>query len=184
MDKMTQIKIDKILGSRRISNYFWATTIFLGGLSFFLVGLSSYFKEELLPFTRSTDLLFLPQGIIMTFYGTTAILISLFLWLTIIWNVGSGYNEFNRDLGIITIFRLGFPGKNRFLQLTYQINEIYSIKVNIQEGLTPKREIYLKTNDKREIPLTQVGQPMLLSEIEEQAASLAKFLGVVLEGIN
>nr|YP_010196955.1 photosystem I assembly protein ycf4 [Crassiphycus corneus]UAD84759.1 photosystem I assembly protein ycf4 [Crassiphycus corneus] len=181
---MSQIKIDKILGSRRISNYCWATIIFIGGLSFFLVGLSSYFKIELLPFTKSTDLLFLPQGIIMTFYGTTAILISLFLWLTIIWNVGSGYNEFNRDRGLITIFRLGFPGKNRVLQLEYQINEIYSIKVSIQEGLTPKREIYLKTKDNREIPLTQVGQPMLLSEIEERAASLAKFLGVVLEGIN
>nr|YP_009732151.1 photosystem I assembly protein ycf4 [Gracilaria spinulosa]QHS70732.1 photosystem I assembly protein ycf4 [Gracilaria spinulosa] len=181
---MHQIKIDKILGSRRISNYCWATIIFLGGLSFFLAGLSSYLKVELLPFTKSTNLLFVPQGIIMIFYGTTAILISLFLWLTIIWNVGSGYNEFNRDLGLITIFRLGFPGKNRILQLQYQINEIYSIKVSIQEGLTPKREIYLKTKDKREIPLTQVGQSILLSEIEEQAASLAKFLGVVLEGIN
>nr|UAD84148.1 photosystem I assembly protein ycf4 [Gracilaria changii] len=181
---MAQIKTEKILGSRRMSNYCWATIIFIGGLSFFLVGLSSYLKVELLPFTKSIDLLFLPQGIIMTFYGTTAIIISLFLWLTIIWNVGSGYNEFNRDRGLITIFRLGFPGKNRVLQLEYKINEIYSIKVRIQEGLTPKREIYLKTKDKREIPLTQVGQPMLLSQIEEEASSLAKFLGVILEGIN
>nr|YP_009511028.1 photosystem I assembly protein ycf4 [Hydropuntia rangiferina]AXI96701.1 photosystem I assembly protein ycf4 [Hydropuntia rangiferina]UAD87384.1 photosystem I assembly protein ycf4 [Hydropuntia rangiferina] len=181
---MSQIKTDKILGSRRISNYFWATIIFLGGLSFFLVGLSSYFKIEFLPFTRSTDLLFLPQGIIMTFYGTTAILISIFLWLTIIWNVGSGYNEFNRDIGLITIFRLGFPGKNRILKLNYKINEIYSIKVNIQDGLTPKREIYLKTKDQREIPLTRVGQPMLLSELEERAATLAKFLGVIVEGVS
>nr|YP_009346879.1 hypothetical protein [Gracilaria firma]APR74414.1 hypothetical protein [Gracilaria firma] len=181
---MAQIKTEKILGSRRISNYCWATIIFIGGLSFFLVGLSSYLKVELLPFTKSMDLLFLPQGIIMTFYGTTAIIISLFLWLTIIWNVGSGYNEFNRDRGLITIFRLGFPGKNRVLQLEYKINDIYSIKVRIEEGLTPKREIYLKTKDKREIPLTQVGQPMLLSQIEEEASSLAKFLGVILEGLN
>nr|YP_009731950.1 photosystem I assembly protein Ycf4 [Gracilaria edulis]QHS70532.1 photosystem I assembly protein Ycf4 [Gracilaria edulis]UAD85572.1 photosystem I assembly protein ycf4 [Gracilaria edulis] len=181
---MPQTKTDKILGSRRFSNYFWATIIFLGGLSFFLVGLSSYFKIELLPFTNSTHLLFLPQGIIMTFYGTTAILISVFLWLTIIWNVGSGYNEFNRDIGLITIFRLGFPGKNRVLKLNYKINEIYSIKVNIQDGLTPRREIYLKTKDQREIPLTRVGQPMLLSELEDQAATLAKFLGVIVEGIS
>nr|YP_010198967.1 photosystem I assembly protein ycf4 [Hydropuntia urvillei]UAD88416.1 photosystem I assembly protein ycf4 [Hydropuntia urvillei] len=181
---MSQIKIDKILGSRRTSNYFWATIIFLGGWSFLLVGLSSYLKIQLLPLTKSINLLFLPQGIIMTFYGTTAILISIFLWLTIIWNVGSGYNEFNRDIGLITIFRLGFPGKNRLLELKYKINEIYSIKVSIQDGLTPKREIYLKTKDKREIPLTRVGQPMLLSELEEEAASLAKFLGVMVEGIN
>nr|QCI07385.1 photosystem I assembly protein Ycf4 [Leiomenia cribrosa] len=181
---MNNIRIEKILGSRRFSNYWWATSILLGGLGFFLVGLSSYFKRELLPFTKSSELLFLPQGIIMTFYGTIAILISLFLWSTIIWNIGGGYNEFNHENGKITIFRLGFPGKNRILELTYSIKEIQSIKVNIQEGLNPKREIYLKTKDKREIPLTRVGQPMLLSDIEEQASSLAQFLGVVIEGVE
>nr|YP_010986209.1 photosystem I assembly protein Ycf4 [Polyopes affinis]WOL37127.1 photosystem I assembly protein Ycf4 [Polyopes affinis] len=180
----TNIRIDKILGSRRLSNYWWATTISIGGLGFFLVGLSSYFKIELLPFAKPYELLFIPQGIIMTFYGTIAILVSIFLWLTIIWNVGGGYNEFNNDKGIITIFRLGFPGRNRILKLNYHIGDIQSIKVNIQEGLNPKREIYLKIKDKREIPLTRVGQPLLLSEIEEQATSLAQFLGVVLEGIE
>nr|YP_009296210.1 photosystem I assembly protein Ycf4 [Sebdenia flabellata]AOM65145.1 photosystem I assembly protein Ycf4 [Sebdenia flabellata] len=181
---MSNIRIDKILGSRRISNYWWATIIFFGGLSFFLVGLSSYSEMELLPFTKSSELLFLPQGIIMTFYGTVAICISIFLWLTIIWDVGAGYNEFNNDKGIITIFRLGFPGKNRILKLNYNISDIKSIKVVIQEGVTAKREIYLKTKDQREIPLTRVGQPLLLSEIENQATSLAQFLGVILEGIE
>lgn len=181
---MTHIRTEEILGSRRFSNYWWATSILFGGLGFFLVGLSSYFKIELLPFTKSSELLFLPQGIIMIFYGTIAILISLFLWLTIIWNIGGGYNEFNNENGKITIFRLGFPGKNRILELTYSIKEVQSIKVYIQEGLNPKREIYLKTKDKREIPLTKIGPPMLLSELEEQATSLAQFLGVVLEGIE
>nr|YP_009546318.1 photosystem I assembly protein Ycf4 [Gelidium gabrielsonii]AYO27666.1 photosystem I assembly protein Ycf4 [Gelidium gabrielsonii] len=181
---MSNIKIDKILGSRRISNYWWATIILLGGLGFFLAGLSSYLKIELLPFTTSMNLLFIPQGIIMTFYGTIAILISVFLWFTIVWNVGSGYNEFNNEKGLITIFRLGFPGKNRVLKLQYNIQEIQSVRVIIQDGLTPRREIYLKTKDQREIPLTRVGQPLLLSEIEDQATSLAKFLGVVLEGID
>nr|YP_009565033.1 photosystem I assembly protein Ycf4 [Gelidium galapagense]QBA96384.1 photosystem I assembly protein Ycf4 [Gelidium galapagense] len=181
---MSNIKTDKILGSRRISNYWWATVILLGGLGFFLAGLSSYLKIELLPFTTSMNLLFIPQGIIMTFYGTIAILISLFLWFTIVWNVGSGYNEFNNEKGLITIFRLGFPGRNRVLRLHYNIEEIQSVRVIIQDGLTPRREIYLKTKDQREIPLTRVGQPLLLSEIEDQATSLAKFLGVVLEGID
>nr|YP_009546541.1 photosystem I assembly protein Ycf4 [Gelidium kathyanniae]AYO27889.1 photosystem I assembly protein Ycf4 [Gelidium kathyanniae] len=181
---MSNIKTDKILGSRRISNYWWATVILLGGLGFFLAGLSSYLKIELLPFTTSMNLLFIPQGIIMTFYGTIAILISIFLWFTIVWNVGSGYNEFNNEKGLITIFRLGFPGRNRVLKLQYNIQEIQSVRVIIQDGLTPRREIYLKTKDQREIPLTRVGQPLLLSEIEDQATSLAKFLGVVLEGID
>ena len=184
LNNQTNIRIDQVLGSRRLSNYWWATIILLGGLGFFLVGLSSYFQIELLPWTNTSQLVFIPQGIVMTFYGTVAILLSIFLWLTIIWNVGGGYNEFNNDSNTITIFRLGFPGKNRILKLKYNTSEVYSIKVSIQEGLTPKREIYLKTKDKREIPLTRVGQPLLLSDIEEQATSLAQFLGVILEGLE
>nr|YP_010903254.1 photosystem I assembly protein ycf4 [Hypnea cornuta]WCH55707.1 photosystem I assembly protein ycf4 [Hypnea cornuta] len=181
---MFNVKTDKIVGSRRFSNYWWAICILLGGSSFFLVGLSSYLNIELLPFTRSSEILFIPQGIIMIFYGTIAILISLFLWLSIFWNIGSGYNEFNNDQGKIIIFRLGFPGKNRILKLEYDIKDIEAIKVNIREGISPKREIYLKTKDNREIPLTSVGQPLLLSEIEEKATFLAKFLNVILEGMD
>nr|YP_010485059.1 photosystem I assembly protein Ycf4 [Hypnea cervicornis]UVW80753.1 photosystem I assembly protein Ycf4 [Hypnea cervicornis] len=181
---MLNIKTDKIIGSRRFSNYWWAICIFLGGSGFFLVGLSSYLHIELLPFTKSSEILFIPQGIIMIFYGTIAILISLFLWLSIFWNIGSGYNEFNHEQGKITIFRWGFPGKNRILKLQYDIQDIQAIKVNIKEGISPKREIYLKMKDHREIPLTPVGQPLLLSEIEEQATFLAKFLDVILEGMD
>ena len=100
------------------------------------------------------------------------------------WNVGSGYNEFNNKIGLITIFRLGFPGKNRSLRLTYHIRDVKAIKIDIRDGLTPKREIYLKTKDNRQIPLTRIGQPLLLSDIENQATELAQFLGVVLEGLE
>ena len=181
---MPNVKIERIVGSRRLSNYWWATSILLGGIGFLMVGLSSYLKVELLPFTKISDLLFFPQGIVMTFYGIIAILVSSFLWSTIILNIGGGYNEFNNDKGIITIFRFGFPGKNRKLELQYSISDIQSIKVNMQDGLTPKREIYLKTKDKREIPLTRVGQPLQISYIEEKATSLANFLGVTLEGLE
>lgn len=175
---------EEILGSRRISNYWWATIVLLGGLAFVFAGISSYFKSNILPFSSLSDISFVPQGAVMIFYGTLAICLSIFLWLTIIWNVGGGYNDFNKDIGIITIFRLGFPGKNRSLLLTYRTQDIQSIKVEIKEGISPKREIYLKTKDNREIPLTRVGQPLLLSEIESQATNLAKFLGVILEGLE
>lgn len=181
---MSNIKVEKILGSRRLSNYWWATIIFCGGLSFFLVGLSAYLHKQLIPSIKYTTLVFLPQGAIMTFYGTVGILISIFLWYTIILNIGSGYNEFNNDKGIITIFRLGFPGNNRILKLKYNTNEIYSIKVVIEEGLSVKREIYLKMKDKREIPLTKVGQPLSLSKLEDQAVNIAKFLDLKVEGIS
>nr|QCI05470.1 photosystem I assembly protein Ycf4 [Crouania attenuata] len=181
---MSNIKTDNIVGSRRFSNYWWATIIFLGGLGFFTVGISSYLQTILVIPFEYENLMFIPQGVIMTFYGTTGILVSLFLWLTIIWNVGSGYNEFNKRTKTITIYRQGFPGKNRILKLKYDIKQIQSIKIDIKEGLNPKREIYLKTKDQREIPLTNIDQPLLLSELEQKAGQIAKFLDVSLEGLD
>nr|YP_009395770.1 photosystem I assembly protein [Herposiphonia versicolor]ARW64750.1 photosystem I assembly protein [Herposiphonia versicolor] len=182
---MKEIKIDKILGSRRLSNYCWSAIILIGGFNFFLVGISSYFKLQFnIKFIAyNENIIFIPQGVIMMFYGMTGILISLFLWYTIIMDVGAGYNEFNNETGIITIFRLGFPGKNRLLKLHYKIKDIFAIKINIQDGLSPKREIYLITKDKRQIPLTTVGKPLSLQEIEKQAKEIALFLNIKLEGI-
>nr|YP_010619449.1 photosystem I assembly protein Ycf4 [Xiphosiphonia pinnulata]WAX03462.1 photosystem I assembly protein Ycf4 [Xiphosiphonia pinnulata] len=181
---MNKIKKDKILGSRRFSNYWWAAAIFIGGFSFFLIGIESYldlyFNNSY--FLHHQNIFFLPQGAVMTFYGMTGVLTGLFLWYTIVFDVGSGYNEFNQYTGIITIFRLGFPGKNRVLKLQYKISEVSSIKINIQEGLSPKREIYLKTKDRREIPLTKVGEPVSIDEIECQAKEIALFLKIKLEG--
>lgn len=181
---MTKIKKDVILGSRRWSNYFWAIVTFCGGLSFFLIGFLSYIQLKLNYVRFASNIIFIPQGATMVFYGMLAISLSIFLWLTIIWDIGSGYNEFNNNNGIITIFRQGFPGKNRFLTINYRIQDIQSIKVEINDGLAAKREIYLKTKDNKEIPLTHVSQPLLLSEIEQKASELAKFLGVFLEGID
>nr|ARW63706.1 photosystem I assembly protein [Chondria sp. (in: red algae)] len=183
---MNKVKKDKILGSRRFSNYWWATIIFLGSCSFFLVGILSYLNisVESLLIQTNNNFLFIPQGAVMTFYGITGILISLFLWYTILLDIGSGYNEFNHNTGLVTIFRLGFPGKNRILKLQYKIQEIYAVKINIQEGLSPKREIYLKIKDSREIPLTKVGEPIALSEIEKQAREISDFLQVNLEGVD
>ena len=64
-----QIRQEKILGSRRFSNYFWATLLLIGGLMFLLAGISSYLKINLLPFANTTELVFIPQGIVMMFYG-------------------------------------------------------------------------------------------------------------------
>nr|YP_009391625.1 photosystem I assembly protein [Laurenciella marilzae]ARW59769.1 photosystem I assembly protein [Laurenciella marilzae] len=181
---MQKIKVDKILGSRRFSNYWWATIILLGSMSFFLIGICSYLHIAINSLNISENFLFIPQGAVMTFYGMTGILISLFIWYTILLDVGSGYNEFNNDTGMVTIFRLGFPGKNRVLKLQYKIKQISSIKISIQEGVSPKREIYLRTKDNREIPLTKIGSPINLVDIEKQAREISSFLDVNLEGLN
>ena len=52
-----------IVGSRRISNVSWAIIVSLGGLGFFLTGLSSYFNVNLLIFSDSSNITLSPQGI-------------------------------------------------------------------------------------------------------------------------
>jgi len=173
----------EIIGSRRLSNYFWATVVSMGGIGFLLSGISSYLKVNLLLVADPTQLNFLPQGIAMGFYGLIGTVYGIFLWLTIIWDIGGGYNEFNQHKGQIMIFRWGFPGKNRKVEFSCATKNVQSIKVDIKEGINPRRAIYLRLKDNRQIPLTRVGQPLALSELENEAAQLAKFLQVPLEGL-
>ena len=168
-------------GSRRLSNFFWAITVSLGGFGFFLTGLSSFFKVNLLLLSDSSGIAFIPQGIVLLFYGTVGSILGLFLLLTIVWNVGSGYNEYNKELQAITLYRKSFPGKNRELSFNFSFNDIKSIKMRIKEGINPKRQLLLCLVDSREIPLTGIEQPMSLSVIEEEAITIAKFLNVSLE---
>ena len=173
----------EIIGSRRLSNYFWAIIVTMGGMGFLLSGISSYLKVNLLIVADPTQLNFLPQGIAMGFYGLLGTMYGIFLWLTVIWDIGSGYNDFNQENGQIMIFRRGFPGKNRKVEFNCTTENVQSVKVDIKEGLNPRRAIYLRLKDTRQITLTRVGQPLALSELENEAAQLAKFLQVPLEGL-
>ena len=168
-------------GSRRLSNVFWAMSVSLGGFGFFLTGLSSFLRVNLLFFSDSSEISFIPQGIVLLFYGTVGSLLGIFIALTIYWNVGSGYNEYNRDLQKVKLYPKGFPGKNRDLTFIFSFEEIKSIKMRIKEGLNPKRQLLLCLTDSREIPLTGIEQPMALNKIEEEAIKLAKYLNVFLE---
>lgn len=167
-----------ITGSRRFSNYWWASVIFLGSVGFLLTGLSSYWNFNLLPFIHAENIIFFPQGLVMCFYGVLGFIFSIYLGLTIFWSVGSGFNEFNKKDGLVRIFRWGFPGKNRRIDLSYALNDIEAIRVELQEGINPRRTIYLRVKGNREIPITRIGQPMSLEEVETQAAELAKFLQI------
>jgi uncharacterized membrane protein YsdA (DUF1294 family) len=178
-----EIRQDQIVGSRRFSNYFWAISLFFGGIGFLLAGLSSYFKINLLPFANTVELVFIPQGLVMIFYGTLSFSISMYLFLTVILDIGSGYNEYNKIENLVKIVRKGFPGKNREILLTYSLTNIRSIGIKITEGLNPTRSIYLCLKDERKIPLTPVQEPTSISILEQQAASLAKFLDLKLENL-
>ena len=87
-----------ITGSRQLSNIFWAIAVTIGGYGFFLTGLSSYFKVNFLLFSDVKELTFVPQGITLLFYGSVGLILGIFLCLTILWDVGSGYNEYNKKL--------------------------------------------------------------------------------------
>jgi len=178
-----EIRQDKIVGSRRFSNYFWSFFLFLGGLGFLLAGLSSYFKINFLPFANPTELVFIPQGLVMMFYGTLSFGISIYISLTIFLDIGSGYNEYNKIENLVKIIRKGFPGKNREILLTYSLSNVRAIGIKITEGLNPTRSIYLCLKDERKIPLTPVQEPTSISNLEEEAASLAKFLDLKLENL-
>jgi hypothetical protein len=178
-----EIRQDKIIGSRRFSNYFWSFFLFFGGLGFLLAGVSSYFKVNLLPFTNLTELVFIPQGIVMIFYGTLSFGFSLYIITTIILNIGSGYNEYNKIESLVKIVRKGFPGKNREILLTYPLSSVRAIGIKITEGLNPKRSIYLCLKDERTIPLTPVQEPATISNLEQKAANLAEFLELRLENL-
>ena len=91
-----QTRQEKIIGSRRFSNYFWALLLLIGGLMFLLAGISSYSKINLLPFADTSQLVFIPQGIVMMFYGTLSFGLSLYIIATLFWDIGSGYNEYNK----------------------------------------------------------------------------------------
>ena len=178
-----EIRQDKIVGSRRFSNYFWSIFLFVGGLGFLLAGISSYFKINLLPFSNPTELVFIPQGLVMMFYGTLSLSISTYINVTLFLDIGSGYNEYNKIENLVKIVRKGFPGKNRQILLTYPLSNIRSIGIKITEGLNSTRSIYLCLKDERQIPLTPVQQPTSISDLEEEAADLAKFLNLKLENL-
>nr|AWI68516.1 hypothetical chloroplast protein RF4 [Pediastrum duplex] len=180
-----------IIGERRLSNYWWATIILMGAIGFLLTGISSYIgtknsffiSESFIPIMRETNISFFPQGLLMCFYGSLGLLLSLYWWFLIFWNVGGGFNEFNKKEGIIRIFRWGYPGKNRKIDLSYTLKDVESIRVELKEGFDSQRTIFMTLKGKREIPLTGIGQPLTIQEIEKQASELANFLQVSLEGL-
>jgi hypothetical protein len=203
-----------IIGERRFSNYWWATILLFGAIGFLFTGFLSYLDSKALTneftglnlllynLTRSSvtnlsvsneggpenlpdSISFFPQGLLMCFYGSLGLLLSFYWWFLIFWNVGSGFNEFNKKEGFIRIFRWGYPGQNRKIDLYYTLKDIESIRVELKQGAftDSQRTIYLKLKGKKEIPLTGIGDPLTIQEIEKQASELANFLQVSLEGL-
>ena len=97
--------------------------------------------------------------------------------------MGSGYNEFSKLDNIVRIVRLGFPGKNRTIFLSYEFQNIKKLKFLIKQGLNPRCNILLVLKDKREIPLFPAQFLLNPNETERKAIELSNFLEVPLESL-
>nr|YP_009449985.1 photosystem I assembly protein ycf4 [Burmannia disticha]ANK36182.1 photosystem I assembly protein ycf4 [Burmannia disticha] len=175
------IWIELIKGSRKTSNLLWSCILFGGSLGFLIVGTSSYFGRNLISIFPYQQILFFPQGIVMFFYGIAGLFISSYLWCTILWNIGSGYDRFDRREGIVCIFRWGFPGINRRIFLRLLMKDIQSIKMEVKEGIYPRRVIYMEIRGQGPIPLTRTDANFTPQEIEQKVTQLAYFLRVPME---
>jgi hypothetical protein len=174
---------DKIIGARNFRSYIIMLILFFAGLAFFLTGISSYFNINLIKLTDTSKISFFPQGITMVFYGSLALGISFYLFLMILWNIGSGYNEFSKTEEIIRIIRLGFPGKNKEIFLSYDFKNVKNLKFLIKQGINPRANILLVLKDKREIPLYPAQILLNPAQLEKKAVHLANFLNVPLENL-
>nr|YP_009436005.1 photosystem I assembly factor II [Colensoa physaloides]ATG26184.1 photosystem I assembly factor II [Colensoa physaloides] len=176
------IWIEPITGSRKRSNFCWTVILFLGSLGFLLVGTSSYFGRNWISLFPFQQIVFFPQGIVMSFYGIAGLFISSYLWCTISWNVGSGYDRFDQKEGIVCLFRWGFPGKNRRLFLRFLIKDIQSVRIEVKEGIYARCVLYMDIRGQGALPLTRTDENLTPGEIEQKAAELAYFLRVPIEG--
>uniref|UniRef100_A0A6N2NIH9 Photosystem I assembly protein Ycf4 n=1 Tax=Salix viminalis TaxID=40686 RepID=A0A6N2NIH9_SALVM len=132
------------------------------------VSKNNYLDRNLISLFPSQEIIFFPQGIVMSFYGLAGLFISSYLWCTISWNVGSGYDRFDRKEGIV---------KNRRILLRFFMKDIQSIRIEVKEGFNARRR-------PGAIPLTRTDENLTPREIEQKAAELAYFLRVPIELTN
>ncbi|CAK6697394.1 photosystem I assembly protein Ycf4 [Synechococcus sp. CBW1107] len=175
----TDLLEQPVLGSRRLSNLLVAAVVTTGGVGFLLTSASSRWGIDLLPIGHPAELEWVPQGLVMGLYGIAAVLLATYLWSVIGIDVGAGVNRFDRRAGTATIERRGF---RQMIRVEIPLREIQAVKIDVRDGLNPRRRLALKVQGRRDLPLTRVGEPIPLADLELSGAQLARFLGVALEG--
>ena len=170
----------QITGARKVSNYLVAIMLAIGGSGFLLASLSSYLGRDFLPLGEPSTLIFVPQGIVMGAYGIVAFSLALYFWRLISIDYGSGLNRFDKGKGVLYLTRRGFF---REINIEISLKDIKAVKLEIREGLSPLRRISLRLQGRKDLPISKVGAPRPLLELEKEGAELARFLGVNLEGI-
>ena len=175
-----QVVNQQVSGSRRFSNYVVASMVSIGGIGFLLAAFSSYFGRNFLPLGNPSSLIFVPQGLVMGVYGIAASLLAVYIWTLVAIDFGAGSNLFNKDKDILIVSRRGFL---KDIKVDIPLKDIKAVKLDIKEGINPKRRICLRLNGRKDLPLSGVGQPQPLGDLEREGAELARFLEINLEGL-
>lgn len=129
-------------------DYLLSTTILIVSLCFLLTGISSYTKQNLIFFVQYEAIPFIPQGITMCFYGILGLILSISQIITLVLNIGEGYNEFNIEEGTVVIFRKNYPGENSTIKLKYNTKDIEKIThliINITISYNEIRKMSVQT---------------------------------------
>jgi hypothetical protein len=184
---------DVIKGTRTFSNYIWFILLLVTGITAITVGVSTYFMDikKNFYFEDFSNIKFLPQGILLTFYGASAVLISFVISFLLIFDLGSGNNEIFIKQKRIRLSRKSFPNykpldskipfTQEHLYLVYEFSEVRYLELEIINGINPKRIIYLILKDGRRIPLTPANGIEDLAQIELKTIYLAKLIGVTIK---
>ena len=94
--------------------------------------------------------------------------------------MGSGSNRFDKESGVVVISRSGF---RRPVCVEFPLKDVKAVKVEVRDGFNARRRVSLRLQGRRDLPLTRVGEPLPLAQLEQEGAELARFLGVNLEGL-
>ena len=170
----------EIKGSRKVSNYLVGGMLSIGGGGFIFASISSYLGKNLLPLGEPASLIFVPQGLIMGLYGIAAAILSIYFWRIIAIDFGSGSNRFDKSKGTLFLSRRGFFKQ---IEIEIPLKDIQAIKVEVREGFSPLRRISLRLQGRKDLPISKVGSPQPLVQLEQEGAELARFLDVSLEGL-
>ena len=179
--RVSQMLLDQsVTGSRKGSNYLVGSMVSIGGIGFLLASASSYFGKDFLPLGHPGSFIFVPQGLIMGLYGIAAFLLAVYQWSLVLVDFGAGRNVFDKNSGKLSISRRGFFKE---INIAIPLKDVKAVKLEVREGINPRRRISLRIQGRRDLPLSGVGQPPPLAQLEKEGAELARFLGVNLEGI-
>nr|YP_009127785.1 photosystem I assembly protein ycf4 [Robinia pseudoacacia]AHY33400.1 photosystem I assembly protein ycf4 [Robinia pseudoacacia]QJQ79295.1 photosystem I assembly protein Ycf4 [Robinia pseudoacacia]QWW33511.1 photosystem I assembly protein Ycf4 [Maackia amurensis]UWV18675.1 photosystem I assembly protein Ycf4 [Robinia pseudoacacia] len=186
-----EIRVDFVTGCRKPIDFFSASISLFGSLGGLLVAASSYDGMNYLYFiSYEFDpglISFLPQGATIMVYSTMFLFLSFSWWLLIFWNVGSGYDLFDKKTRTVLFFRYGFPGKNRRIFTKVLMDDIQAIIVQSKVGNSKDGKylrggvLYIQTREQGAFALTPIDDYWDPFKVAQKAGELCRFLRVPIE---